>query len=192
MKFNKWIFGLVAVTAAICCVSAESQTNSPMDKAAPFQSIEQVAAHASWSDNFDAAGALLVNTASPGVKTSLFAVQTSYSTGSNTFVQGVAFAGTRERGGGGAAGGLKSSGTFTLPIVHRVIHTVQSVAAGMVYVSGSDGGISFGVSRPAHNGWEDYVVTTLLIKASDNFYFGGTAAVIGVSSYVGLVADASF
>jgi hypothetical protein len=198
------------------CAKAHAQTNLPsadrpsapsetkglggvgggnVNNAMPaFQAVEQaVAADSHWYDHLDVGVGCFVSLSAPRLDTSLIAGQVSLNTTSNTFVQVAAFGGIKEHGGGAAAGGLKSSSTFTVPIIDRTIHTTQSIAAGITYVSGSSGTRVYGgLNQPVSHGWENYVETTVVAKVGGGSYVGATVLLIGVTSYIGLVFDESF
>ena len=155
-------------------------------------SIEQaVASDSHWYDHLDGGAAVLVSTANASFKTSLLGLDVTLDTpslGNNTFVEVVGYYGLKQRGAGGAAGGLKS--TSTIKIFGWQFYTAQSISAGMLYSSGSDG-VEF---HPTIHRFVAYTKSTLALTTDEQhrWHVGIILATMDVQAFVGLGGDFKF
>ena len=189
MEGMKMTLFIICLATMMLATTSRAQTNAMPD----FAKVEAALVNpATWTDNLGVDVGVFCNTKAPRWDTSLLAGKVTYSTGSNTFLEVGAFYGLRERGGGAAAGGLKAASTITLPVIHKTIRTVQSVAAGIAYVSGTSGTVAYGVSLPAQHRMEDYVETSVVVMVGARGRIGGTALVIGTDAYIGLGGGITF
>jgi hypothetical protein len=160
-----------------------------MNAVAPFASVEKaVAADKHWYDHLDIGSAVLVSTGNASLKTSLLGLDATLDTpalGNNTFVEVVGYYGWQQRGAGGAAGGLRSTGTLTVFV--KKIYTAQSISAGMLYSSGSDG---VAYHPPLHR-LVAYTKSTLAMTTDERqrWHAGIVLATMDVQAFAGLGGD---
>ena len=154
--------------------------------------IEQaIAADSHWYQHLDIGAGVLVSTANASVKTSLLGLDAQLATpfaGTNTFVEVVGYYGLKQRGAGGAAGGIKSDSTLT--VFGKKIYTTQSISAGMLYSSGSDGV----ALHPSIHRLVAYTKSTLAVTTDEQrrWAVGVILATMDVQAFVGLGGDITF
>ena len=147
-----------------------------------------LAADSKWYQHLDIGTAVLVSTANASVKTSLLGLDASLAVGSNGFVEVVGYYGLKQRGAGGAAGGLKSDGTLTL--FGKKLYTTQSISAGMLYSSGSDGV----ALHPSIHRFVAYTKSTLAVTTDEQrrWAVGVILVTKDIEAFVGLGGDFRF